>query len=589
MKATSTFFFVVFVMAWSSRSAMAADLVVVNPPTEETDLVGWKKYETYQRLLLQQAAKELSDLRKDPSASEEALAKAFEKRTSTRSYLRSTEYKVNGLLLNQKIAQSKKENASFYSCSATTPTINLEDDFIYAGSSIPGAFKSIPVSNQDGLGTCYANATQNVILGMTGGKINPSFLDLALQHKKNNGDDLSLESGDICSVLDAIEEVGVCDYKYSPLETGERDGLAEILGDPDTKGLEQQANLVKLIQVFLGNKKTLDKSDFFHSERVSEMTYKIKELLRKYPQASYPDLATGNDIFGPYQQKAIVRGASVGTKEAKDKLVLDIRDANYKMSVQYFKMMKQVPTPSVAELKQVWINGLRPLEDKYGSSSYFKENIYQFLDQKIKDHLKNKKQMIAMFDQTQLLAQELKQESVFFSIDDSLNSTCVVPIQNARDYLAGLTDLFSYLWKKNPHEIEAIFRGHALKDPFDILQMSTTPRCAQAENRQKLSFTPKCINIVLTAKAPLEQKLVELRDNVVTKLLQGIPVGNNHVAALGDHVNTIVGYRFNPEKKGCEYLVRESQIGKSLWVSDNEIARVLTDLTIVGNGDSVAD
>ena len=123
----------------------------------------------------------------------------------------------------------------FTNCDANTPEINLEEKVPYPGATFTGAFADVPKDNQDGLGTCYANAAKNLLVGVSEGKDVASFLDVALTFKESsNGIDTSgLDGGLSCTALEALKKKGYCPQEFSPMETGERNHVAEGLFNTD--------------------------------------------------------------------------------------------------------------------------------------------------------------------------------------------------------------------------------------------------------------------------------------------------------------------------------------------------------------------
>ena len=130
-----------------------------------------------------------------------------------------------------KISETKllPQNKHFLNCNAETPVINLEEEVPFPNATIKGPFFGVPRDNQDGLGTCYANAAKNLLVGVSKGENVASFLDLALHYKNSNGSlsEDGLDAGSSCATLNSIKDKGYCPQEYSPLETGERNHAGE--------------------------------------------------------------------------------------------------------------------------------------------------------------------------------------------------------------------------------------------------------------------------------------------------------------------------------------------------------------------------
>jgi len=67
---------------------------------------------------------------------------------------------------------------------------------------------------------------------------------------------------------------------------------------------------------------------------------------------------------------------------------------------------------------------------------------------------------------------------------------------------------------------------------------------------------------------------------ILTSLLEGMPVGNSHPQPGGNHINTIVGYRYNKSLNKCEYKIRESQTATSFWSTEESIIKINLKMTI---------
>jgi hypothetical protein len=129
--------------------------------------------------------------------------------------------------------------------------------------------------------------------------------------------------------------------------------------------------------------------------------------------------------------------------------------------------------------------------------------------------------------------------------------------------------------------------GELKTDAYELMQLTIAPSCLSKENRKALpAFTCDsgydAINLIKKAGRPIEDQKRMLREKIVANLVQGYPLGNEHPSDGGGfHINTIVGIRFNPETKSCEFRIRESQTGTSGWHNENEIFKRIMALTEV--------
>jgi hypothetical protein len=121
------------------------------------------------------------------------------------------------------------------------------------------------------------------------------------------------------------------------------------------------------------------------------------------------------------------------------------------------------------------------------------------------------------------------------------------------------------------------------KSASDLMQLAVAPACLKPENRKKPEHGIVCdsgystiTNIRKSGKSIDEQKRM-MRDRVAVNLVQGYALGNT----FGRHINTIVGMKYNPASKECEYQIRESQNGTSFWQSENSTFSQIEALTEV--------
>jgi hypothetical protein len=137
-------------------------------------------------------------------------------------------------------------NTLVFSCDESTPTINLEEEVPYPGARIRGPLYNVRRDHQDGLGTCYANTARNILIGLTNGAINPSYLDLAILFKRSQNASAreGLDLGGTCETISVLQSTrsGICDQSQSPLETGEPSpGAALFLQNDPAEGSQAAA------------------------------------------------------------------------------------------------------------------------------------------------------------------------------------------------------------------------------------------------------------------------------------------------------------------------------------------------------------
>src|SRR5690606_14523202 len=124
---------------------------------------------------------------------------------------------------------------------------------------IKGPFFKIGRDHQDGVGTCFANTAKNLLVGLSEGKDDASFLDMALQYQSLNGNrPWEIDGGGACPTLTAISSVGYCPKSFSPIESGDLSQTASgFFGQPSTS-LYEQSSILNSLKNYLKGKALLE-------------------------------------------------------------------------------------------------------------------------------------------------------------------------------------------------------------------------------------------------------------------------------------------------------------------------------------------
>lgn len=118
--------------------------------------------------------------------------------------------------------------------------------------------------------------------------------------------------------------------------------------------------------------------------------------------------------------------------------------------------------------------------------------------------------------------------------------------------------------------------------PHELVTSAFAPECNSKENRIFFERSFYCEeDFYKSRKAKFSGIEFEgqVRERILMHLHQGYAVANTTYG----HLNTIVGYRWNNQAKFCEFKIRESQLGKSIWESEKKIIRNMQEFTEVRN------
>ena len=166
-------------------------------------------------------------------------------------------------------------------------------------------------------------------------------------------------------------------------------------------------------------------------------------------------------------------------------------------------------------------------------------------------------------------------------------SACIDVFKDGVNFIENLAPLLKTL---EAFEIpaERMLAGEDFKDDIELFYLAIAPSCMNENNRIKIDFDFSCTNGLM----PTSRLKAELKENskamdeafrakIVRNLLKGMPVGNSFQQPGGNHINTIVGVRYNSENNKCEYKIRESQTGRSTWQDESPIIERMYELTEV--------
>lgn len=473
-------------------------------------------------------------------------------------------------------------NAVFNNCDANTPEINLEEKVPYVGATFSGAFHGVPRDNQDGLGTCYANAAKNLLVGVSGGKDVASFLDVALAYKEAQGglDISGLDAGLSCMALAALKKKGYCPQQFAPMETGERNHAGESLFNTDAT--TYLATNVTILREFLGGLSNFEKSSDLVKEDVLKRSEEIVQRLKNDSSIHLPLPIIRRDIPTDWKINE--------TYHTKKATLLPLTEkefaAEYKKSYKVFYpiyIKAVLEGKSLDQVFELYKTAMDPFFTKYNLQSVLPEykRIYKMDAEKDYKDPQLSKKLRASIDFLKDIMNK-KNDS-----DDEFIAFCSNSGNESMKFLGALQPLIEKLRQDKLNEENLFDKDGKFRSAQELMQLTVAPACLNPENRKKMpEFSCHdgydTIHKIKGSNKTHEQKIRMMREKVVLSLVQGYPLGNSYpTSPSSGHINTIVGIRFNKQSGSCEYRIRESQTGTSSWLLESPIFEKINALTEV--------
>lgn len=488
---------------------------------------------------------------------------------------------INTIDIQKKELSLLPKNTQFTSCDENTPVIDLEQKEPFPGANFQGPFFNIPRDNQDGLGTCYANAAKNLLVGVSGGKDVASFLDIALAYKKDSGGlaTSGLDAGNSCVALNAVKKFGFCPQHFSPVETGERNIVGEGLFNLDA--YNYLATNVNLVRDFLGDLTAFQKSTNEISNTVLSKAQSMIAVLRANPDIKIPMPVARFDIPENWKLKESysLYGKPKGFKE--EEFYKDYSE-NYKNFYPlYVKSVMQGKT--LDQIFDIWKEKMEPFISKYGLTGSLPEYKRVFKIDAEPD-MKDPKLKAQIRKSLDFLKDVMGKNDV---ADEEFIQICSNQGSDTLNFLSSFHPLMEKLRSGKLNDENLFDKDGKFRSADELMQLTVAPSCINEENRVKPEpFTCRdgwdvMGKIRKSGKSNAEQVQM-FRNKILLSLLQGYPLGNSFNTMSGaGHINTIVGLRFNKDQKRCEYLIRESQTGTSGWHAEQGIFDKIDSLTEV--------
>lgn len=479
----------------------------------------------------------------------------------------------------------EKEYSTLLNCNSDTPTIDLELPISMEGTKKIGTMTNITQDNQDGLGTCYANTAKNILAGLSGGKIDASFLDMALQHKiltEKEGIN-NLDQGSTCTALNKIKETGYCPKKDSPIESGEnslRDsGFVTKEGD-----IYSQAVVLNLLDDYLKGKSSLENSDIPFAKELTKHSNKMVKALQENPNIILPfpriegnPLSDENSLSSNYRWQYIENLQNKEMAISKENYEADFYKINSEFEKEFLTNLKS--DFSAQKQRQTYLKHFSPFIKKYNLSERFNDEYTQGqFDRFIEKNANAQKYKLQMQETLNFYKEVLGKDFNTDKIQRLLDPSCSDYSNDFENYFKGLKEI-STLGQHLSQTSMQKFNDMAFElSNKDVLQMAIAPNCLNPKNRVPIKLDFKCSYNFYGNN--YDKSII--RKDIMKQLTNGIPVGRSYPNSIGgNHINTIVGFRFNTEFNRCEFKIRESMTGQSSWQSEDGLYKVSSYYTTI--------
>lgn len=480
-------------------------------------------------------------------------------------------YLLIGLLSFTAMAQNNQ--TTFLTCDSNTPTIDLEQEVPFPGATIRGPLFNVPQDHQDGIGTCYANVSRNLLIGLSGGRDSASYLDLALAYKRTQRSrDLlmdGLDAGEICPTLEAARQQGFCPQERAPLETGARTEIATLLG-VENDPFVAQANINQALRNFFA--RTEESRDL---PVPASLLPRLRDSISRLRSDSNITLPfPGLEV--PFVPGGMFKNATMpdGVKGTPDSLY------EYALNSVRPKIMQAIlQNKSPGEMYDIFSRDMAPFFQRMNITP----------DPELRDAYISRMTaaMNAPGVRDRIRATMSFLRNVSGRTEDSEESFvthCTTEFYPAVEILNTLGPVVNSLNAMGINPDVLVKEDGNLTPMEDVFQLAVAPTCLSRENRRNFSAGFNCddssFEEIKNGSGSQSQKITAVRSLVVRSLLQGIPVGRAFpMPTGGGHVNTIVGYGFN--NGSCAWRVRDSASGDTIWVSERDMLEESDEMSIV--------
>ncbi len=467
-----------------------------------------------------------------------------------------------------------KSNSNIANCDSSSPELNLENEVPFPGADFKGFLHGVPRDNQDGVGSCYANAGRILLLGATDGEADASFLDMALQYKMSKKElfEDGLDGGVTCGAIEAIKENGYCPKQEAPLENGGNNPVVDSLLGESKYSMYLQSMTLKLLKEFISSNELINMKGTISDPAISKKAELIIQKMKENSSLKLP-LPVARFQIPPRRKLSLsyyLKKNSIGISE--EEFLREHEERYKKFFPKYLGLLSQ--NKSREFIFDEFIKDNKDFVEKYKMENEVPNWKEGFLIDTAEDY--NQKTFLKSFNDSLVFLKELLNKSDL-SNEDFFNS-CQNDFSEEFQMLNKLVPLVSKLKENKVDPTKLIDTEGRFKKGADLMQLALAPNCLNPENRKKIEKEFSCDDGISTVEkiknGPYtpDEKVKIFRERILLSLLKGLPVGNSFVSnPPTGHINTIVGMRFNPKSSRCEYLIRESQDGTSVWKQESEI------------------
>ncbi len=458
------------------------------------------------------------------------------------------------------------QNEAYHRCSPSTPTINLELETPFPGATIRGPLFGVPQDNQDGIGTCYANVSRNVLLGISGGRDNASYLDLALGFKRAEGRLASegLDSGNICPALAEVRTRGFCVQSRAPLETGERTGIENLMG-LSAHPYTAQASINTALRDFFARRDAVQTSPV-GAALLPRLSQAI-EGMRNNPLITFPFPGTDVQFLNGGAFKNLQDPPGLAKGESGETIYQAALNA---AKPRVFQAIVQNKTPS--EIHDVYMQAMTPTLRRLNlleAANDYRDRFIAEMTEKMSAPRFREKITATLTFLRFVSGRADESEADFLSF-------CSSGFYPGVDFLNTVGPVVASMGALGLNT-NVLFDPQGNLIPMaDVFQLAVAPSCLNPENRSRPTSDFTCddnqFNMIKRQRTPIATRMTAVRTLITDTLLQGIPVGRAYpMPAGGGHVNTIVGFRYDSASRACQVLIRDSASGSSNWHSEREV------------------
>ena len=476
-----------------------------------------------------------------------------------------------------KVLDQKKEvdkiSTDIYQC-GEGDEVRLDQQTIASDKpTVKGPLFGTPVEDQDGMGVCYAAASTLVYHSAYPDDPLMSYVYVAMSAKGMNDKEVklkdALDSGSICSALDAAKNRGFCPVKDNYLHSPDAIGW----------GSEEQSKSVDVARDVLNNyagltpanqKLMAEKGEQLLALVKSSMSENSDKLLRESSYAFHFNYlsALREDLAGNVHP--------IKLNKFKDEDMAEFSDfIEHFLLETYRPYLEKNKTVTLFAANALFINAIK---DNKTYQAIFKAYNNSGLFSEIRSDNQDRDQLIADAKKVLTLNPELNN-----ILNSPGNGDCKLPVNKANltNFLNSLAPALKYLQNN-------LLDFSNLNQSILSLAKLIEPNCVDPSKRFFAKPTYTCESNwppFKKTKEEIENRKKWMRSQILQSLYSDNPtaVGIGYCSYMltdkswhtdynyscskknadgsidtGGHASVVIGVRKNPEKNECEYLIQNS-------------------------------